>query len=90
MIYTGLQLTLVGMTAVAGSLLLLIFCVKILTFTFPVKKEKTPKQPVSKKSDDPEEILSSIPPDEVLALVAVEHYRRQIQLGSRLEKRGAK
>jgi Na+-transporting methylmalonyl-CoA/oxaloacetate decarboxylase gamma subunit len=79
-----------GMSAVVFSLLLLIFTMKILTWLFPVKKEAG--EAVEKKKDrkKPEDILASSAPDEVLAVAAVEHHRRQMALGRRLGDYGKK
>ncbi|MFP4686855.1 MAG: OadG family protein [bacterium] len=87
MLQIGLWLTLMGMSAVAFSLSLLIFSVKILKLLFPARREKAGK-PEKKKQKRTGEILVSSAPDEILAVTAVEHHRRQLALGRRLGEYG--
>lgn len=83
----GLWLSLMGIGVVAGVLSLLILSIQILKYFFHPEKQETSSEkviPSEREPDDTGELLASAPPDEVLAIVAVERHRRQMSLGDRL------
>ena len=81
----GLWLSLIGVGVVAGALGLLMLSVQILKYFFQTEEE-TETEEEKPEPEDTEELLASEPPDEILAVVAVEHHRRKMTLGKKLEK----
>ncbi len=84
---TALLVSGVGISVVAGALLLLIFTILILRFIFPADLSSATEE--EKPENGGEEAESSEDGEAALAAAAVEHHRRQLQLGDRL-KEGSK
>ncbi len=85
----GLWLSLLGVGVVAGALGLLMLSVQLLKYFFKTEEERQ-NEAEKPEPEDTEELLASAPPDEIMAVIAVEHHRRKMTLGSKLEESASK
>ncbi len=75
----ALLVSLIGVSVVVSCLLTLILIVVVLKFVFPPESE--PAEVEAEKSRDVEEVIAGAAPDVIIAIVAVERHRRQMNLG---------